>query len=77
MQALCEAFFEDSAELGAGDHFGEADGEDLEILDGVGDFSLRDAQGKAFDHRGLADAFLADDDGADGAFLVQDFNQPF
>ena len=58
-----EAIFEFAAELGAGDHGAEVDGDQLLTLELVGHVAADDALGEAFDDGGFADAGLADQHG--------------
>ena len=55
-----EAVFELAAELGAGDHRAEIDGDQALVLQLIGHVAADDALGQAFDDGGLADAGLAD-----------------
>ena len=55
-----EAVFELAAELGAGDHGAEVDGDQLLVLELIGHVAADDALRQAFDDGGLADAGLAD-----------------
>ena len=63
LQDRLEPVLELAAVLGAGDELAQVEGEDALALQGLGDVTGGDAPGDAFDHRGLADAGLADEDG--------------
>ena len=58
-----EAVFEFAAELGAGDHAAEIDGDQFLVLELIGHVAADDALGEAFDDGGFADAGFADEDG--------------
>ena len=58
-----EPVFELAAELGAGDHGAEVDGDQFLVLELVGDIAADDALGESFDDGGLAHSGLADQDG--------------